>query len=164
MPPEANPLIPPDVIEGLSRLPFFGRMIEPSIVHVLIALMLLDVLTGYIAAAIHKQIDSTCSYSGMLKKCQMLLIVAAGIVFEFLYPDVPWGRIIAGLLCISEMTSIVENAGAAGVYLPPQLKDTLRRLRAAEKESDNPHAKVTVQVTTPAEIVTSVGSEIEKPK
>lgn len=121
---------------------------SPPLIGILICLMLLDIVSGFIAATIHKEVDSSCSYKGMLKKGQMLLMVAAGMMFEFIYPDVPWGRIIAFFMCISEMISIVENAGKAGVPLPVQLKETLRRLRQSEKE-DNLQSKVSVQINAP---------------
>jgi toxin secretion/phage lysis holin len=114
-------------------------------VGILVLLMILDVLTGIIAASINREIDSNFSFKGALKKAQMLLMVAAGLVFELLYPDVPWGRLIAGLLCLGEMISIVENAGKAGLPIPVQLKETLKRLRTAEKDEST---KVTLDIHT----------------
>lgn len=115
------------ILEWFNKVPF---------VWILILLMFLDVLTGYIAAAAHKEVDSEISYKGALKKAQMLLIVAAGMVFEMVYGDIPWGRIIAGFLSLGEMASIIENADKAGVPIPHQLKETMKRLRSAEKDAE----------------------------
>jgi toxin secretion/phage lysis holin len=120
------------ISDYIQAFPFIG---------ILILLMMLDIASGIIAAAINREIDSNFSFKGALKKAQMLLMVAAGLVFEMIYPDVPWGRIIAGLLSLGEMISITENAGKAGLPIPVQLKETLKRLRSAEKEDSHP-AKV----------------------
>lgn len=128
------------VSDWVKQFPFVG---------ILVLLMILDVMTGYIAAAVHRDIDSSVSFRGALKKAQMLLMVAAGMVFELLYPDVPWGRIIAGLLCLGEMASIIENADKAGIPIPAQLKETMRRLRSAEKEAAHKaDAKVEIEIKT----------------
>lgn len=132
------------VSDWIKQFPFVG---------ILVLLMLLDVLTGYIAAAVHRDVDSSVSFRGALKKAQMLLMVAAGMVFELLYPDVPWGRIIAGLLCLGEMASIIENADKAGIPIPAQLKETMRRLRSAEKEAAHKaDAKVEIEIKTDSKI------------
>ena len=111
-------------------------MANTSIVGILVLLMFLDVVTGYIAAGIAKEIDSTISYRGAMRKAQMLLMVAAGILFERVQPGLAWGKLIALLACLGEMTSILENAAKSGIPMPQLLKDTLRRLRASEAKSN----------------------------
>lgn len=131
--------------QGDWLIQWIGEVLkQPPLIGILLVLMILDVITGLVAAAINKEVDSSFSYKGMLKKGQMLLMVAAGMMFEFLYPDVPWGKIIAGLLCLSEMISITENASRAGVPLPLQLKETLKRLRTEKEDT-----KFNVQVNAP---------------
>src|SRR5689334_13982665 len=100
------------------------------IIGILVILMFLDVVTGYFAAGISGEIDSTISYKGAMKKAQMLLAVAAGTVFERIQPGVPWGKIIASLAALGEMWSIMENMAKSGVPMPQALRETLVRLRA----------------------------------
>lgn len=106
----------------MNVFPFIG---------VLIMLMLLDIATGLVAAMIKGEINSICSFKGVWKKVQMLLLVASGLVFEVLYPDIPWGKVIAGMFSLGEMISILENAGRAGIPIPNSLKETLARLKSS---------------------------------
>lgn len=119
------------------------------IVIALLFLMLIDIITGILAAWITKEIDSAYSYRGVLKKAQMLLMVAASMMFEFIYPDIPWSKIVAGFICLTEIISITENVGKSGVPLPKQLKETLKRLR---EESGGNKIDVTVQAPTAKEV------------
>lgn len=119
-----------------QQVPFLGT---------LVILMLIDVITGYIAAGRAKEVDSRKSLVGMKKKAQMLLMVAAGVTFELIYPDVPWGRLIAFFFCLTEFTSIIENAGRSGVYLPQQVKEAMKRLHADDKRE--PDVVVEIQST-----------------
>lgn len=107
------------------------------IVWLLVALMILDVLTGVIAAFISKEVDSNISFIGVSKKIQMLIFVAAGLVFERFHPGMPWGKLIAGLLSLTEMISITENASKSGLPIPSQLKDALKRLKEPAKAPPN---------------------------
>lgn len=107
------------------------------IVYLLVALMILDVITGVIAAFISKEVDSNISFIGISKKVQMIIFVAAGLVFEQFHPGMPWGKLIAGLLSLTEMISITENASKSGLPIPSQLKDALKRLKESPKEPPN---------------------------
>lgn len=112
-------------------------------VGILAGLMLLDIATGIVAAIIKGEVNSSCSFRGAFKKVQMLLLVAAGLTFEFLYPEVPWGRMIAALFSLGEMISIIENAGRAGVPIPDQLRETLSRLKSTQAEAPTVRIEVT---------------------
>lgn len=132
-----------------------------SLTMVLVGLMFLDILTGFIAAWINRDVDSSYSYRGMLKKAQMLLMVAAAMMFEFIYPDIPWAKIIAGFLCLTELISIVENMGRSGIPLPKQLKDTLKKLR--ENDETATTAKLEVKVEAPSAKEVQIDATV-KPK
>lgn len=151
--PEASGWIASVLTQYADIFPFVG---------VLVVLMILDVLTGIIAAAVAREIDSTFSFIGALKKAQMLLMVAAGLVFERIYPDIPWGRMVAGLLSISEMISIVENAAKAGLPIPAELKNTLRRLKSSENESSK--LVVKVESKDPEGVVSSAAPSNRPPE
>lgn len=116
-----------EIILGyINQFPWIG---------VLILLMLLDVATGIIAAAINKTVSSEFSQRGILKKVQMIILVGVGMIFEIVHPELPWGKLIAMLFIANEMISITENAGRAGLPLPKQLLDILAKSKEHEAET-----------------------------
>lgn len=106
---------------------------SPSIA-MLVVLIGLDISTGVVAAFITKKLSSTASFTGMLRKVLMLALVAVGVCMELIYPDIPWGRIIAYFFCLTEVISITENCARAGVPLPKQLTEALSAWKQTEKE------------------------------
>lgn len=138
--------------DGANMFPFVG---------VLVILMLLDILTGLVAAMSEGKVNSNCSFRGIWKKVQMLLLVASGLVFEVLYPDIPWGKVIAGLFSVTEMISIIENAGRAGLPIPIALKETLSRLKEASdtaKYIETPSVRVEIKEDDKSSVI-----KIEEP-
>lgn len=107
-----------------------------TVIRLLVVLMAIDILSGMIGAAITKTLSSNESYKGIAKKALVLLIVAAAEAISiYLGPDalpVNLGEIVAGFYCAHEGLSILENAIAAGLPVPRQLRDTLAKL-APEK-------------------------------
>lgn len=112
-------------------------------VSVLLALMVIDILTGIIAAFVTKKLCSTASYSGMLKKVLILALVATGMLVELIIPNVPWGTFVSVFFCVTEALSITENAANSGVPIPKQWADALRKARA-EAETKSPLVNVVV--------------------
>jgi toxin secretion/phage lysis holin len=107
---------------------------------ILILLMGLDVLTGLIAACITRQLSSSASWVGMLKKVMMLALIAAGVCMEQLYGEVPWSHLVSMLFCVTELISITENAAKAGIPLPRQLTDFLLKLKEDPHTTAGPAA------------------------
>jgi len=117
------------------------------LIAILLILIGLDIATGVLAAFITKQISSMTSFTGVLKKVVTLSLVAVGICMEFIYPDIPWGRIVAMFFCVTEIISITENAARCGIPLPPQLVEALARLKSEQKAK--PMVTVEIKNTTP---------------
>lgn len=118
----------------------------------LLLMMLLDIVSGMVAAWGQKALDSNVGWAGVRKKLLMLsLVVAAAIIQPVLAQAVgarvPLAEAAAGFLCAVEGLSVIENAARAGVPVPAFLREALVRLRntgdaqreATDDESRNLH-------------------------
>lgn len=101
----------------------------------LIALIVLDYVSGVIAAAVEKRLSSEVGAKGIAKKIFMLLIVAlANIVDINVIGD---GHVLKTVTVVfyicNECISLIENAGRIGVPVPKKLLDVLEQLRDRDK-------------------------------
>ena len=111
----------------------FGDM--EGLMVALIALIILDYISGVIAAAVEKRLSSEVGAKGIAKKIFMLLIVAlANIVDINVIGD---GHVLKTVTVVfyicNECISLIENAGRIGVPVPKKLLDVLEQLRDKEK-------------------------------
>lgn len=111
----------------------FGDM--EGLMVALIALIILDYISGVIAAAVEKRLSSEVGAKGIAKKIFMLLIVAlANIVDINVIGD---GHVLKTVTVVfyicNECISLIENAGRIGVPVPKKLLDVLEQLRDKNK-------------------------------
>lgn len=111
----------------------FGDM--EGMLIALIALIVLDYISGVIAAAVEKRLSSEVGAKGIAKKIFMLLIVAlANIVDTSVIGD---GHVLKTVTVVfyicNECISLIENAGRIGVPVPKKLLDVLEQLRDRDK-------------------------------
>lgn len=111
----------------------FGDM--EGLMVAMIALIILDYISGVIAAAVEKRLSSEVGAKGIAKKIFMLLIVAlANIVDINVIGD---GHVLKTVTVVfyicNECISLIENAGRIGVPVPKKLLDVLEQLRDKEK-------------------------------
>lgn len=102
----------------------------------LIALIILDYISGVIAAAAEKKLSSETGAKGIAKKIFMLLIVAvANIVDINVIGD---GHVLKSVTVIfyiaNECISLIENGGRLGVPVPKKLLDVLEQLKTGENK------------------------------
>ena len=107
----------------------FGDM--EGMMIALVALIILDYISGVIAAAAEKRLSSEIGARGIAKKIFMLLIVAlANIVDINVVGD---GHVLKTVTVVfyicNECISLSENAGRIGVPVPKKLLDVLEQLR-----------------------------------
>ena len=107
----------------------FGDM--EGLMVALIALIILDYISGVIAAAVEKRLSSEVGAKGIAKKIFMLFIVAlANIVDTSVIGD---GHVLKTVTVVfyicNECISLIENAGRIGVPVPKKLLDVLEQLR-----------------------------------
>jgi len=108
---------------------------------VLIAVMVLDWISGISAAWKTGTLDSRIGIMGILKKVGYLLIVAVGMVLDYLIHMLGGefgltleGTYFVGLvviiwLIINECISILENTAETGAPVPPFVQKLLERLK-----------------------------------
>ena len=112
----------------------FGDM--EGLMVALVALIILDYISGVIAAAVEKRLSSEVGAKGIAKKIFMLLIVAlANIVDINVIGD---GHVLKTVTVVfyicNECISLIENAGRIGVPVPKKLLDVLEQLRDRDKD------------------------------
>lgn len=110
-------------------------------------LMMLDVLLGIGAAFITKELSSSISRQGMVRKLMTLLLLAVCKVVEPYANGVPIAGPGAMLFIYTEIISILENCKRAGLPIPQQMLDALPILHKRRPPVEQP-APTTVQNVT----------------
>lgn len=107
-------------------------------VQLLVYAILLDIIVGLMVAWMERTISSEISRRGIGRKALMLLVVGGGEIISMhtgIEIMTPWGAtwglgaVLASYYAIQEALSITENLARAGVPLPDELVQRLRRLR-----------------------------------
>lgn len=124
---------------------YMGALAVPIIV--LMAMMIIDYLSGMAVAWSQNNLSSKIGAKGILKKVgYMALIVVAMGVDYLIYSGIAvanievgynmwFGLLVAVWLIINEMISILENLGKLGVPIPEFLTKIIKRLKnSAEGE------------------------------
>lgn len=97
----------------------------------LIILIVMDYVSGVIAAIAEKKLSSAAGAKGIAKKVFMLLIVAAANVADM--NIIGEGHLLksvtATFYAANECISLIENAGRLGVPVPKKLLDVLEQLK-----------------------------------
>ena len=121
------------VIAGLpgAVMGVFATM--PVLMKGLIALQIADFATGFLLAWGHGAVSSDVSRKGFVKKAIALLLVVALNIAETVQPmPIELSGYVAGWFCLTELISICENAGKAGLPLPAKLTKVLAQLQEKE--------------------------------
>lgn len=112
-----------------------------ELVVILILLMLVDYITGVIAAFFKKELSSWKGLQGILKKFSFMLLVALGFLLDFvityLIDKMGLNFSTSGIFGIAttcwlignEGLSILENAAVIGLPIPPFLKPALSKIK-----------------------------------
>ena len=121
---------------------------------VLVAVMLIDYVTGMAGAAYTGQMNSRVGVMGIIKKAGYIALVVVGMAVDYLisYALVNigislqitycFGMIITIWLIINELISILENLGELNIPLPNFLINTIKSLKGkVEEQADGKHYK-----------------------
>ena len=119
---------------------------------VLVAVMLIDYVTGMAGAAYTGQMNSRVGVMGIIKKAGYIALVVVGMAVDYLisYALVNigislqitycFGMIITIWLIINELISILENLGELNIPLPNFLISTIKSLKGkVEDKADGKH-------------------------
>jgi len=102
---------------------------SPPLVAMLMLMMIIDSVSGIVAAVKERKLSSKIGFVGMMKKAAMLLVVGMAAVVETTFhssiPEnlraqfyIPLAKFTAGFFLLNEALSVLENARRAGVPLP----------------------------------------------
>lgn len=106
----------------------------------LFALIVIDILSGLAKGFIERSISSDASRRGMTKKAVMLLIVATAEVGQRLLAinfPVDLGVTLGTFYCVTEITSIMENAKACGVPIPDTFMNRFKSAQGGDNARGN---------------------------
>lgn len=132
---------------------YFNVLLIP--LFMLVAVMLIDYVTGMAAASYTKQLNSRLGVMGIIKKTGYIALVAVGMVVDYLITSALvqigvniqinycFGMIITIWLIINELISILENLGELNIPLPKFLVDTIKTLKGKveDKAESGKHYK-----------------------
>lgn len=100
----------------------------------LVLFVVLDYITGLLAAAVLKKLSSEVGFKGICKKVLIFCLVAVAYEVDILLGLTVWRMAVIGFYLGIEGLSILENAGKAGLPLPEGFKNMLAQLRDSGKQ------------------------------
>lgn len=123
--------IPVQRVSELDRIIREGRVEWAAalpIVYAVLALSSLDMVMGLLGAWYAKQFSSQKLREGVVQKAALLLLLAALAVMDpFVALPLTFG--FGFFFALSQIISLVENAGRLGIEIPKELFDKLVKLR-----------------------------------
>ena len=103
----------------------------------LLAVVILDYISGLIAAGIRREVNSRKGFAGILKKVLMFCVVGvASIVDKATGAGGVLRSLTIGFLLANESISVLENCGRCGIPLPKRLLEILEQLKNIGNDSD----------------------------
>lgn len=108
-----------------------------ELVKVLLALVVLDVITGFTKSVIHQTTISKSFFIGILKKVSVFFVIALVFVIDpIIEMQGSLFNTVNLFFIASEGLSILENAGECGVPIPEKLRNVLKVLKEEGDEKD----------------------------
>ena len=115
---------------------------------ILAGLMVLDVISGVLAAFGTKTLNSTVSWLGIAKKLGTWVFVATALLVErLLGGQIPLGVLTATGFCVTEGLSILENGHRMGLLPPFILREALEKLNSQVTATVSAPASSEVEIT-----------------
>ena len=115
----------------------FGRIGE--LLMLVFVFLLLDYITGILAAANHGELSSGAATRGLYKKSGFIIMIALGFAldtaisalvlrgFALTMPfNLPFGLIMCAWVIFAEAISVTENLHRLGVYIPTKILKFLK--------------------------------------
>ncbi|MCL1866267.1 MAG: phage holin family protein [Oscillospiraceae bacterium] len=128
------------VIAGVGGLTAFLFGEIGGVLYALIALIVLDYVTGVVDAAFHKKISSGIGFKGIQRKAMIFIVVAVANIID-VHVLAASGFLRSAVIFFfiaNEGISILENAGSLGVPIPRKLLEMLEQLKSKNNnEEDN---------------------------
>ena len=109
--------------------------------YTLIVFVVIDYLTGVMAAVVQKKISSEVGFKGICKKVAIFFLVGIGHMLDthIIHTGSVLRTAVIFFYLSNEGISILENVALIGLPIPQKLKDVLQQLNSkAEDESNDP--------------------------
>lgn len=101
----------------------------------LIAMLVIDYISGVMAAVHNKNVNSEIGWKGIVKKVFTLLVVALAFIIELATENaVAIREIVIMFFIANEAISLIENAGKIGLPIPEKLINILEQLKGKKGE------------------------------
>lgn len=104
--------------------------------YALIAFVVIDYLTGLLAAGVQKKLSSEVGFKGIAKKIAIFLLIGIANIIDVdvIQNGTALRTAVIFFYLSNEGLSILENAGNIGLPIPEKLKTMLAQLK--DKEDD----------------------------
>ena len=103
------------------------------ILKALVALVILDYITGVLKAIYTKTLSSAVGFKGLIRKVVIFIVIATAVIVQSVIGDsIPLREIVIIFFVCNEGISLLENASQF-VPIPEKLKETLIQLRDKNK-------------------------------
>ena len=101
----------------------------------LLTLMLIDYITGLLAAYINPnlKLDSSKGFRGICKKIMIILLIVLAHELEKATGIPAIQSVVVWFFIGNEGLSVIENSAKAGIPIPSKLRDTLEQLSNEKK-------------------------------
>ena len=109
--------------------------------QVLVLFVVMDYITGLIAAWYEKRLDSRVGFKGIAKKILLFVPVAVGYWLDVLLGQEILRSLAIWFYLANERLSMLENLGRCGVPVLAPLKDALEQLKKRGKQLMNTRRK-----------------------
>ncbi len=108
----------------------------PALIQILVAFVVIDYITGVLAAGVRREISSAVGGRGIARKVLIFILVACGHLVDMALgtADVIRDAVIYFYIA-NELFSILENAGEMGLPVPDILKKSIDTLKGKEKNT-----------------------------
>lgn len=99
-----------------------------SLLGILLAFVVIDYITGWIAAKVHGKLSSSIGFKGIAKKVMIFSIVAVAHLADMAIGEAIFMTATIYFYLANELLSITENVGRMGVDLPPTISKAVEIL------------------------------------
>jgi len=139
-------------LQVLISAAFAGLLYYLGIVSIpiimLICAMIIDYITGMLAASYNSELSSKKGIKGIVKKVGYLALVLASMIIDWLisqglqqinvdlHYSVFFAVLVAVWLIINELISVLENLSRIGVPIPNFLKKIINKLKMTVDKGD----------------------------
>jgi toxin secretion/phage lysis holin len=112
-----------------------------SLLNILLFFVVIDYITGIIAAGIRGELRSTVGLIGITKKIFIFIMVAIAYKLDFILGEIHFLEdTVIFFYLANELLSIIENGGRLGVPMPPAIIKAVEILRG-KVEDDKDEGK-----------------------